>query len=29
MTIKLQGKVEPYFETPAQAEGEEGVAPEE
>ena len=26
MTIKLQGKVEPYFERPAQDEGEEGVA---
>ena len=26
MTIKLKGKVEPYFEKPAQADGEEGVA---
>lgn len=26
MTIKLQGKVEPYFEPPAQDEGEEGSA---
>ena len=26
MTIKLNGKVEPYFENPAQSEGEEGVA---
>ncbi|HEX5258546.1 MAG TPA: DUF3297 family protein [Sphingomicrobium sp.] len=26
MTIKLQGKGEPYFERPAQEEGEEGVA---
>jgi hypothetical protein len=28
MTIKLKGSVEPYFERPAQAEGEEGVASE-
>jgi hypothetical protein len=28
MTIKLQGKVEPYFEK-AAAEGEEGAAEEE
>ena len=28
MTIKLKGQVEPYFETPAQCEGEEGVASE-
>jgi len=28
MTIKLQGQVEPYFQTPAQAEGEEGPASE-
>ena len=28
MTIKLQGKVEPYFERPAQAEGGEGSASE-
>jgi hypothetical protein len=28
MTIKLKGQVEPYFETPAQGEGEEGVASE-
>src|SRR3569833_2997195 len=26
MTIKLNGKVEPYFEQPAQADGEESVA---
>ncbi len=26
MTIKLKGQVEPYFENPGQAEGEEGVA---
>ena len=26
MTIKLNGKVEPYFEKAAQAEGEEGEA---
>src|SRR5437016_9936552 len=26
MTIKLQGKVEPYFENPPQAEGGEGAA---
>jgi hypothetical protein len=26
MTIKLQGKVEPYFEKPPQDEGEAGVA---
>ena len=26
MTVKLQGHVEPYFEHPPQAEGEEGVA---
>ena len=26
MTVKLQGQVEPYFENPPQAEGEEGVA---
>jgi hypothetical protein len=28
MTIKLQGKVEPYFEGPAQDEGGEGAASE-
>ena len=28
MTIKLQGQVEPYFENPPQAEGEDGVASE-
>jgi len=28
MTIKLKGQVEPYFENPAQVEGEEGVASE-
>jgi hypothetical protein len=28
MTIKLKGKVEPYFETPAQDERDEGVASE-
>ena len=28
MTLKLQGKVEPYYERPAQAEGDEGVASE-
>ena len=28
MTIKLQGKVEPYFEKAAQPEGGEGVASE-
>ena len=28
MTIKLNGKVEPYFERPAQAEGEAGDASE-
>jgi hypothetical protein len=28
MTIKLQGQVEPYFETPPQDEGEAGVASE-
>ena len=28
MTLKLQGKVEPYYERPARAEGEEGVASE-
>ena len=28
MTIKLKGKVEPYFENPPQAEGDEGVASE-
>ena len=28
MTIKLNGTVEPYFERPAQAEGEEGVPSE-
>jgi hypothetical protein len=28
MTLKLNGKVEPYFEKPAQAEGDEGVASE-
>ena len=28
MTLKLNGKVEPYFENPPQAEGEEGVASE-
>ena len=28
MTIKLQGTVEPYFEKPPQADGEEGVASE-
>ena len=26
MTLKLNGKVEPYYENPAQAEGEDGVA---
>ena len=26
MTLKLQGKVEPYFEDAAQAEGDSGVA---
>ena len=26
MTVKLNGRVEPYFETAAQAEGDEGVA---
>jgi hypothetical protein len=26
MTLKLQGKVEPYFERPPQDEGEAGVA---
>jgi hypothetical protein len=29
MTIKLQGKVEPYFEKPPQAEGEEGPGSED
>jgi hypothetical protein len=29
MTIKLQGKVEPYFEVPAEGAGEAGAAPEE
>ena len=28
MTIKLNGKVEPYFENPPQVEGDEGVASE-
>jgi Protein of unknown function (DUF3297). len=28
MTIKLKGTVEPYFENPAQDEGEEGSASE-
>ncbi len=28
MTIKLKGQVEPYFEDPAQTEGDEGVASE-
>ena len=28
MTLKLQGKVEPYFEQPAQPEGGDGVASE-
>ena len=28
MTIKLKGKVEPYFEKSAQDDGEEGVASE-
>ena len=28
MTIKLKGKVEPYFESAAQSEGDEGVASE-
>jgi hypothetical protein len=28
MTIKLQGKVEPYFEDSAQSEGAEGAASE-
>jgi hypothetical protein len=28
MTIKLKGRVEPYFEGPAQSEREEGVASE-
>jgi Protein of unknown function (DUF3297) len=28
MTIKLKGRVEPYFEGPAQSEGDEGVASE-
>jgi hypothetical protein len=28
MTIKLKGQVEPYFEAPAQSEGEEGAASE-
>ena len=28
MTVKLNGQVEPYFETAAQAEGDEGVASE-
>jgi hypothetical protein len=26
MTLKLNGKVEPYFENPAQTPGDEGVA---
>jgi hypothetical protein len=26
MTVKLKGRVEPYFEKPAQADGEEGAA---
>ena len=26
MTLKLNGEVAPYYETPAQAEGEDGVA---
>jgi Protein of unknown function (DUF3297) len=29
MTIKLKGKVEPYFENPPQNEGEESVASDE
>jgi hypothetical protein len=28
MTIKLKGQVEPYFEAPAQSEGEAGAASE-
>ena len=28
MTIRLNGTVEPYFENPPQAEGEDGVASE-
>ena len=28
MTIKLKGTVEPYFERPAQSDGDEGVASE-
>jgi hypothetical protein len=28
MTIKLKGKVEPYFQNPVQDSGEEGVASE-
>ena len=28
MTLKLKGKVEPYFENPSQPEGGEGVASE-
>ena len=28
MTLKLNGTVEPYFERPAQSEGDEGVASE-
>jgi hypothetical protein len=28
MTLKLNGKVEPYFENPPQSDGEEGVASE-
>jgi hypothetical protein len=29
MTIKLKGKVEPYFENPAEAEAAQGAASEE
>jgi hypothetical protein len=29
MTIKLQGKVEPYFERPAEGEAQEGESSEE
>jgi hypothetical protein len=28
MTVRLNGHVEPYFETPAPADGQEGVASE-
>ena len=28
MTIKLNGKVEPYFENPPEGEAQEGVASE-